>query len=308
MSGPIPSSVAFLYSSSMITGDRLLTRNGPSSATASSLILRSASTILSSPVLLRRMLAIATGAPSVSVPVIASRAPWISGALRTESICACVTDSKPSTWSAAPISNEGATTGLLGVRSSPTPGSLTTSSISASICERPPGVIASPRKMSVATRTSPDALKCSATSFVALAMGCPGGRNATSAPSVGGARNVTPAASTTVTTRRTISVMYGRTVTSQLSLSSILLMVTDNPPRGWPQAPSQLARSQAASLYLSLILQPTGNPVNRLDRRLPPSPRAACQSGTGSSCLLSINHSAIILAGIPGMAHGRRST
>ena len=29
MSGPIPSSVAFLYSSSMITGDRLLTRNGP---------------------------------------------------------------------------------------------------------------------------------------------------------------------------------------------------------------------------------------------------------------------------------------
>ena len=75
MSGPIPSSVAFVYSSSTITGDRLLTRSGPSLPDASSKILRSTSLVLSSPVSLKRMLAIATGVPSVSVPVSASIAP-----------------------------------------------------------------------------------------------------------------------------------------------------------------------------------------------------------------------------------------
>ena len=42
ISGAIPDSVASLYSSSTTIGDRLLTRSGPSSPVASSLILRSA--------------------------------------------------------------------------------------------------------------------------------------------------------------------------------------------------------------------------------------------------------------------------
>ena len=82
----MPCSVACLYSSSKIAGDRLLTRSGPSSSAASSLILRSAASILSSPVSVRRMLAMATGVPSLSVPVIAARGPWSSGTFRTESI------------------------------------------------------------------------------------------------------------------------------------------------------------------------------------------------------------------------------
>ncbi len=74
ISGPIPDSVASLYSSSTITDDRLVTRSGPSSPVASSLIFRSAAWIISSPVSIRRMLAIATCVPSTSVPVIAARA------------------------------------------------------------------------------------------------------------------------------------------------------------------------------------------------------------------------------------------
>ena len=63
-------------------------------------------------------------------------------------------------------------------------------------------------------------------SCVAVTMGCPGGRNATSAPSVGGTRIVAPTASTTVMSRSTAIVIHGRTVTSQLSLSRIWFMVT----------------------------------------------------------------------------------
>ena len=57
-------------------------------------------------------------------------------------------------------------------------------------------------------------------------MGCPGGRNATSAPSVGGTRIVAPIASTTVITRSRNIVIHGRTVTSQLSLSSTWFIVS----------------------------------------------------------------------------------
>ena len=192
ISGAIPSSVAFLYSSSTTTGDRLLTRSGPSSAAASSLILRSASWTLSSPVSISRMLAIATGVPSVSVPVIAARAAWSSGALRTPSICAWVTEPKSSVCRAAPIRAEGATKGLAGASSSLTLGSPMTAPVRAAIWESPPGVSASPRKRRVTMLTSPDSLKSSAISPVALATGCPGGRKATSAPSVGGARSVEP--------------------------------------------------------------------------------------------------------------------
>ena len=221
----MPCSVACLYSSSKIAGDRLLTRSGPSSASASSLILRSAATTLSSPVSVRRMLAMATGVPSLSVPVIAARAPWICGALRTESICAWVTDSKSSAWSAAATRDEGATTALAGASSPLTAGSATTASTRASIWERPPGVSASPRKRSVATLKSPESPKSSSISLTASATAWPGGRNATSAPSVGGARRVAPAPSTTVTTRRTAIVTYGRAVTSRLNQPSMLLFM-----------------------------------------------------------------------------------
>ena len=206
ISGAIPCSVARVYSSSTITGDRLLTRSGPSSAAASSLILRSASSILSSPVSVRRMLATATWVPSASAPVIAARAACISGAPRAASICAWVSDPKSSTCSAAPTRNEGAATGFAGASSPPTPGSPATASSRASIWARPAGVIASPRKTRVTTRTSPAALKVSLISRVAAATGCPGGRNATSAPSVGGSRSVAPAARTTVMAARTSSV------------------------------------------------------------------------------------------------------
>ena len=43
-------------------------------------------------------------------------------------------------------------------------------------------------------------------------------RNATLAPSVGGARRLAPAARTTVTMRRTMTVIHGRTVTNQTHL------------------------------------------------------------------------------------------
>ena len=47
---------------------------------------------------------------------------------------------------------------------------------------RPPGVSASPRKTSVTTLISLESPNNSSISWVALAMGCPGGRNATLAP------------------------------------------------------------------------------------------------------------------------------
>ena len=224
-SGPIPSSVAFLYASSMIADDRLLTRDAPSSPAASSLILRSASSTRSSPVSRRRTMAIATSVPSVSVPVISASASPTPGTLRAESICSCVTDSKLSTWSTAPISDDGATTGSPGANSATTPGSWTISSNRLSIWERPPGVSASPRKRSVTTITSPESPNRSSISCVASAMGWPGGRKATLAPSVGGRRCAVPITITTVTMRRTRRVSHGRTVTSRLSLPSMLFMV-----------------------------------------------------------------------------------
>ena len=65
--------------------------------------------------------------------VIASRAFWISGKLRTESMSACVTDSNLPTWRSALSIDEGAKTELAGANKSPTLGSLTTSLIKLSI-------------------------------------------------------------------------------------------------------------------------------------------------------------------------------
>ena len=67
-SGAIADSVASLYSSSITTGEMLLTCNTPSSSAARSLILRSAFSTRWSPVSRRRMVAIETGVPSVSGP------------------------------------------------------------------------------------------------------------------------------------------------------------------------------------------------------------------------------------------------
>ena len=220
--GNIPSSVAFLYSSSITTDEILLTCNGPSSSDARSRILRSASSIRSSPVSRKRMMAIATGVPSVSVPVIASIASRISGGPRAESMSDCVTDSKPSTWRRSLSSNEGATTGSVGASKSPTLGSLTTSRTRASICVSPSGVSASPRKRSVTTLASPASPKRSSSSTKASATAFPWGRVAF--VSGGGARRVVPAPSATVMMTRMRRVTYGRAVTSRLSLSSIVLM------------------------------------------------------------------------------------
>ena len=63
ISGSSPDSVASVYSSSTTAGDTTLTRSGPSSAVARSLIRRSTSKTRSSPVSSRRMLAMATGVP-----------------------------------------------------------------------------------------------------------------------------------------------------------------------------------------------------------------------------------------------------
>ena len=219
--GAIPSSVALLYSSSITTGETLLTRRGPSSRAANSWILRSASSIRSSPVSSRRMVAIAIGVPSESLPVNASSAARISGGPRIESISAWDTDSKPSTWSRASTSSEGAMTGSEGASNTPTLGSPTMSSTRSSIWESPPGVSASPRKRSVMTFAS-ESPKNSSISARTLAMSLPSGRVA--AVSGGGASRVVPAPSAAVMTRRARSVRYGRTVTSRRNQPSILLM------------------------------------------------------------------------------------
>ena len=155
--------------------DTLLARSGPSDAAASSLIVRSAPATRSSPVPSRRMLAIAIRVPSASIPVNAARTGWTSGSTRTASICACVTDSKPSTPSTNLISEAGAMTGSAGARSSCTPGSLTTSLRRASIWERPVGVSASPRNRSVTALISPWSPKSSLVSSIASATALPSG-------------------------------------------------------------------------------------------------------------------------------------
>ena len=177
----------------------------------------------SSPVSRRRMVPTAIGIPFPSFPVMASSASPISGTLRTKSISACMTDPRPSTWSTALTSNEGAMTGSIGVSSGPTLGSPTMSLIRASICESPSGVSASPRKRSVATLAAPESPKCSSISARTLATALPSGRVA--AVSGGCARRVVPAPSTTVMIRRTRIVNHGRTVTCCRSQPSALLIV-----------------------------------------------------------------------------------
>ncbi len=98
--GSMAVSVALRNSSSMTTNEMLLTRSGSWLPAASSLIVRSASSTRSSDVSTRRMPAVAMGVPSESVPVITARRSPMPGAPRTASICACVTDSKSSTWRA----------------------------------------------------------------------------------------------------------------------------------------------------------------------------------------------------------------
>ena len=220
--GAIPVSVASRDSSSITAYETLVTRSGPSSPVASSLILRSASATRSSPVSRRRTDAIATGVPSVSVPVIASSAAISSGGPRMESMSAWVTDSKLLTWSRNMTRAEGATTGSVGARSSPTPGSLTMSSMRDAICDRPSGVSASPRKSSVETLTSPASPKRSLISVRASATALSLGRAADS--SGGGRRRLVPAPRKMVIAKRTARVKYGRAVTSLLSQPIVLFM------------------------------------------------------------------------------------
>ena len=206
------------YSSSITMVERLLTRRGPAEPVANSSILLSTSWTLVSPVSVRRMLAMVMVVPSVSLPPMAARAPSISGTLRRESISAWVADAA-STPPRASITNVGAMIGSAGASSSATPGLARMLSRRASIWASPPGVSASPRNTSVTTLTSPDSPKNSSSSSTAVAMALPGGRNATEAPSTGGRRRVAPAASMTVTSSRTMIVMYGRAVTSRLNLN-----------------------------------------------------------------------------------------
>ena len=201
--GAMPSSVAFRYSSSTTVGEMLLTLSGPSCPTASSWIVRSASGRRSSPVSRRRMVAMAMGVPSVSVPVIAASAPPISGMPVAASISACVIDATPSAWSAAWTMNDGATTASPGASSAATSGSPRMSPSRASIWASPSGVRVSPRKRSVTTLTSPVSSNRSSICRVASATAFPGGRNARAAPSITSARRPVPAASTTVTASRT---------------------------------------------------------------------------------------------------------
>ena len=154
ISGTIPDSVASVYSSSTTAVETLVTRSGPSAASARSSIRRSMSRTRSSPVSSRRMLAIPTGVPSVSLPVRALSAAPISGRPRTESISACAIDERSSVPSTNPTSELGATIGSDGARSGATPGSARMSSRRASIWESPPGVSTSPRKTSVTVFTS----------------------------------------------------------------------------------------------------------------------------------------------------------
>ena len=117
-------------------------------------------------------------------------------------------------------SDDGATTGFAGVRSSPTPGSLTMSWMRDAICPSPSGVMASPRNRSVATLTSPESPKSSSIWIKASATALPFGSVA--AISGGGARSVPPAPSTRVTMRSTTRVIHGRTVITRLSQLSML--------------------------------------------------------------------------------------
>ena len=132
----------------------------------------------------------AIGVPSSSIPVIASMASPMPGTLRAESICACETDPRSSTCRTALTRNAGATTGLSVVRNGPTAGSAVTSSMRSPICARPSGVSASPRKMMVTMLTRLESPNDSSISSATSAMGCPGGRKSTLAPSVGGAPKI----------------------------------------------------------------------------------------------------------------------
>ena len=158
----------------------------------------------------------------MSLPVNAESAALISGGPSDESIFACVTDSKVSSWSRSFIREVGAMTGSDRASSAPTSGSLTMSFIKVFIWERPSGVNGSPRKSSVTTLVSPESPNRSSILAIASVMALPSGSVA--AVYGGGARCVTPAASKTVMIRITRSVMYGRAVTSQPIFSIILLI------------------------------------------------------------------------------------
>ena len=217
-SGAIPSSVALTYSSSTTMVEMLLALRTPSEPSAITLIFRSASAIRSSPVSCNRITATDTGPPSISGPPMAASAPCISGTPRTASISACDTAPNPSAPSAALMTDDGATTESPGASSAAISGSLNISPISPSICERPAGVKASPRKMSVTTLTSPASPNTASISSSVSATALPSG----SVASVegGGARKDAPAPIATVTASNTASVTHGRAVTTKLNLSS----------------------------------------------------------------------------------------
>ena len=109
ISGAVPVRLASVYSCSITAGDTVLTRSGPSSATANSSIRSSAVAGRSSPVSRKRKVEMATWVPSSSVPVIASRTARISGAALAWSIASWGTPPRSSTCSADPINLAGVT-------------------------------------------------------------------------------------------------------------------------------------------------------------------------------------------------------
>ena len=193
ISGAIPSSVAFLYSSSTTTGDRLLTRSGPSSAAASSFdppfgVLYPLVSRIDQPDVGdrdRRAVRVDAGhrvQGALELGRVADRVylrlgdqPEVVGLQRgadqdrgrDERV------GRREQLAHAPIADDGACQG----------GHLG----EAGGRQRLPA-----EEEGVTMLTSPDSLKRSPISPVALATGCPGGRKATSAPSVGGARSVDP--------------------------------------------------------------------------------------------------------------------
>ena len=225
--GAIPSSVALTYSSSTTMNEMVLACSVPSLARASSWIFRSASLMRSSPVSRRRTVATVINVPSLSFPVNASSPSWSCGGTGAASISACETDSKLSTCKRSLYSSEGPMRASLGVSSGFTAGSSAMSMSKASICERPAGVIPSPRKRTVVTRASPESEKSLSISSSASATALPCG--SVSAVSGGGARRSAPAPSATVMTRSTRIVTHGRAVTSRLSQSSTLLIASLSP-------------------------------------------------------------------------------
>ena len=222
--------VAASLSSSIVASETLRPASGPSTSSVISWMASSAATSVSmSPGSRSRMVAIATGVPSASVPVSASNAARCpasppSCAMRSSasSSSACVMSAKPSTPSTAASSSVGEATASPAASTSATRGSDVARSITRSICASPSGVSTSPRKSSVTDEVSADSPNSVSIFESATATSLSSERKISL--SACGARCGMPAPSAIVMAATTTSVTTGRTVTSQLSPSSTLPM------------------------------------------------------------------------------------